>query len=60
MKLTDLKVATQRTIKKIAKASRITPEEVLRRMLRPSNADKVSSHLDYGIRISPSKIMHIG
>ena len=60
MKLTDLKVATQRTINKIAKASRLTPEEVLRRMLRPSNADVVTSHLDYGIRPANSKIIHIG
>ena len=60
MKLTDLKIATQRTINKIAKASRLTPEEVLRRMMRPSNADVVTSHLDYGIHTSNSKIMHIG
>lgn len=48
-KLTQLKKSSQRTIRKIAKTSGITPEEVLRRMLKPSSADGVTTHLDYGI-----------
>ena len=48
-KLNELKVSTQRTIAKIAKASGLTPEKVLRVMLRPTNARGVTTHLSYGI-----------
>ncbi len=49
MNLNDLKKSTQRTIRKIAKASGISPDEALRKMLKPTSADWVTSHLDYGI-----------
>lgn len=48
-KLSQLKKSSQRTIRRIAKTSGITPEEVLRRMLKPSSAAWVTAHLDYGI-----------
>ena len=48
-KLKQLKPSTQRTIAKIAKASNMTPEKVLRVMLRPTNANGVTTHLDYGL-----------
>ena len=48
-KLSQLKKSSQRTIRRIAKASGITPEEVLRRMLKPTSADGVTTHLDYGV-----------
>ena len=48
-KLEQLKKSTQRTIRKIARASNMPPEKVLRAMLTPSRADKVTSHLNYGL-----------
>lgn len=48
-KLKELKPSTRRTIARIAKASGITPEKVLRIMLRPTNANGVTTHLRYGV-----------
>lgn len=49
LKLTDLKKSTQRTIQKIARASKLSPEKVLRIMLRSSCGNKVTTHLNYGV-----------
>lgn len=49
IKLTDLKKSTQATIAKIAKASNLSPEKVLRIMLKPSCGDMVTTHLNYGL-----------
>jgi hypothetical protein len=48
-KLTDLKKSSQRTINKIARASKLSPEKVLRIMLKPSCGPKVTTHLNYGV-----------
>lgn len=48
-KLNELKSQTRRTIAKIAKASGLTPEKVLRVMLKPTNANGVTTHLSYGV-----------
>lgn len=48
-KLDQLKKSTQKTIRKIAKASNMTPEKVLRVMLSPSRGNKVTTHLCYGV-----------
>lgn len=49
LKLEDLKRSTQRTIRKIARASGMTPQKVLRIMLKTSCKDKVTTHLNYGV-----------
>lgn len=49
-KLKDLKKSTQRTIRKIAEASKISPEKVLRSMLKPSCSRGVTTHLNYGVK----------
>ncbi len=51
-RLNQLKKSSQRTIRRIAKASGISPEKVLRLMLRPSSADEVTTHLNYGISLN--------
>ena len=43
----ELKPATVATLKHIAANSGISKEEVVRRILRPSRADGVTTHLDY-------------
>ena len=48
-KLKNLKPSTRRTIARIAKASNMSPEKVLRVMLRPTNASGVTTHLNYGV-----------
>lgn len=48
-KLEQLKKSTQKTIRKIAKASKMTPEKVLRVMLTSSRTNKVTTHLCYGV-----------
>ena len=48
-KLSELKPSTRKTIKRIAKASGLTPEKVLRVMLKPTNAHGVTTHLTYGV-----------
>lgn len=49
-KLDQLKKSTQRTIRRIARASKLTPEKVLRTMLAPSRRHGVTTHLNYGVR----------
>ena len=49
-KLEQLKKSTQRTIRRIARASKLTPEKVLRAMLAPSRRHGVTTHLNYGIQ----------
>ena len=49
-KLKDLKKSSQRTIRKIAEASKIPPEKVLRIMLKPLRANGVTTHLNYGLK----------
>lgn len=48
-KLEQLKKSTQKTIRKIAKASKMTTEKVLRVMLASSRSHKVTTHLCYGV-----------
>ena len=48
-KLTQLKQSTQRTIRRIAKASNLSPEKVLKVMLSPNSGRKVTTHLNYGV-----------
>ena len=47
--LKQLKPETRETIEKIAKASNLTPEQVLRVMLKPTNSRGVTTHLNYGV-----------
>ena len=49
-KMNQLSKKTQATILRIAAASNMTPERVIRAMLSPSRGGKVTTHLDYGIR----------
>lgn len=45
MKLSQLKKSTQLFIKRVAKASGMSPEKVLRTMQKPSCGKGVTSHL---------------
>lgn len=49
MKLEELKPSTRKTIRRIAAASGLNEKEVLRRMLKPSSANGVTTHLNYGV-----------
>ena len=49
MKLEQLKPSTRKTIRRIAKASGMTEEKVLSAMLKPSSANRVTTHLNYGV-----------
>ena len=48
LKLSQLKKSTQETIAKIAKASNMTAEKVLKVMCRPTSANGVTTHLNFG------------
>lgn len=48
-KLEQLKKSTRDTIKKIAKASNLSAEKVLKVMLRPTSTHGVTTHLNYGV-----------
>ena len=49
LKISDLKKSTQHTIERIAKASNMKAETVLRIMLNPNYGKMVTTHLNYGL-----------
>lgn len=49
MKLSQFSQQSQAVIRRIAKASNMSPEKVLRVIEKSSNAQKVNIHLNYGL-----------